>query len=77
MKSLAQNIALVSPLSLEEIRSAMKSSDNNKAPGLEGFTTQFFLKYWSFFRNDFHRFNECHSNGHLNSCTKENFICFI
>ena len=41
------------PISREEIKSALFSISDNKAPGLDGFTAIFFKKCWSIVGNDF------------------------
>ncbi|KAJ0535599.1 putative RNA-directed DNA polymerase [Helianthus annuus] len=37
---------LISPFSIEEIKTAVMACDGNKAPGPDGFTLKFFKKYW-------------------------------
>lgn len=50
----------------------------NKAPGLDGFTVEFLIKFWEVFKDNFTSlFDEFYENGRLNSCVKENFICLI
>ena len=38
----------------------------------------FFIEFWEILKNTFQKmFNEFHSNGKLNACIKENFVCLI
>ena len=40
-----QNKKLTTKFSLLEIRTALKSMGRNKAPGLDGFSVEFFIKF--------------------------------
>nr|GEZ10449.1 RNA-directed DNA polymerase, eukaryota, reverse transcriptase zinc-binding domain protein [Tanacetum cinerariifolium] len=39
-------------VSIEEIKRAVWDCGTNKSPGLDGFTFEFFRRYWKFFEND-------------------------
>lgn len=45
---------LEGPFDDEEIWSPLKSLGKNKAPRLDGFTSEFILKYWQQLKGDFH-----------------------
>lgn len=69
---------LVSQFTMVEIRQAIKDLGMNKAPGLDGYTVEFLLKFWDHFKEDFMKLSpEFYENGKLNACIKENFICLI
>lgn len=58
-----QNALLTASCIVEEIFQALKALGKNKAPGPDGFTTEFLLKYWSSFRSNFLKlFEEFSSN---------------
>lgn len=73
-----QNRMLVSRFIVEEVRSALKLLGKNKARGPDGFTVEFFLKFWEKLKDNIMKlFEEFYENGKLNSCITENFICLI
>lgn len=75
-----QNIQLVTKFCLPDIKRAVQELEKkkNKALGPVGFTLGFILKFWDQLKENFLKlFEEFYSNGKLNSCTKENFICFV
>ena len=43
-----QNLALLREFSLEEVEEAVMHMPRNKAPGLDGFTAEFFKATWNF-----------------------------
>ena len=78
MVSAAQNNRLIMSFTQEEIYKALSKLGKNKAPGPDGFTAEFFIKFWAHFKDNFlSLFDEFFENGKLNSCIKENFICLI
>ncbi|GJY53975.1 RNA-directed DNA polymerase, eukaryota [Tanacetum coccineum] len=44
---------LESPISRDEVRNAVWGCEENKSPGLDGFTFEFFLKFWDTLGSDF------------------------
>nr|GEZ69203.1 RNA-directed DNA polymerase, eukaryota, reverse transcriptase zinc-binding domain protein [Tanacetum cinerariifolium] len=50
--SLEQQDDLERTVSVEEIKRAMWDCGTNKSPGLDGFTFEFFRRYWKFLEND-------------------------
>nr|GFC59697.1 RNA-directed DNA polymerase, eukaryota [Tanacetum cinerariifolium] len=48
-----QILDLESPISKDEIRTAVWGCDVDKSPGLDGFTFEFFRKYWAVVGPDF------------------------
>ena len=54
------------PLYLEELTEALKISNNNKTPGPDGLTTEFYSSFWDFLGPLLvDVFNECFANGEL------------
>ena len=43
---------LITPFNEQEIRNAIFSFEDNKAPGPNDFTIEFFKKFWNIFKND-------------------------
>ena len=74
----AQNAALISQFPTEEIFLAVKALGRNKAPGIDGFTVEFPIKHWPIFKDSLEALlKDFHSNGRLNACIDENFICLV
>lgn len=46
------NLALMRAITLEEVEKIVKGMKKNKAPGLDGFTAEFFQATWSFMGKD-------------------------
>lgn len=49
-----QTEELESPISIEEVRKAVWGCGDNKSPGPDGFTVEFFHKYWDILGSDFY-----------------------
>ena len=43
--------SLEGPLTLDEISDAIKNMKNNKSPGLDGFTVEFFKVFWNYLQH--------------------------
>ncbi|KAH1108544.1 hypothetical protein J1N35_012312 [Gossypium stocksii] len=54
--SLELNLALLSPFTAEEIKSALKGMGPTKVPGYDGFPALFFQKYWHIIGEDVENF---------------------
>lgn len=53
-----QNVALMSPISLQEVEMVVISMSKNKASGPDGYTSYFFQTCWSFLANEIHELVE-------------------
>lgn len=69
---------LEAEFSEEEIKSVIRSSDGNKAPGPDGFNLSFFKKCWEIVRVDVLQFmREFHQNASLVGGINSSFIALI
>ena len=57
--TLLERDRLGSPLSLNELDEAILQTNKKSAAGIDGLSTEFILKYWSFFRIPLLRFSIC------------------
>jgi hypothetical protein len=44
---------LTRPFTMDEVREAIFQMEQNKAPGLDGFSAEFYQSYWEIIKNDF------------------------
>ena len=66
------------PLSLFELDEASKQANTKSAPGIDGLSTEFILKYWKVFRVPLHRYaNICFLKGELSATFKSANIRLI
>ncbi|KAH1120712.1 hypothetical protein J1N35_003872 [Gossypium stocksii] len=72
----ASNLEL--PFSMEEIKEAVWSCDENKAPGPDGFNICFFRKCWGVVKNDLYEMlKEFYLSRKLERCISSSFISLI
>ena len=74
----AQNTCLEGTFTMTEVKEAVWSCGNNKAPGLDGFTFEFIRKFWDILGNEFFeavKFFE--SNCRINPESISSFISFF
>ena len=63
-----QNKSLTSEFSVEEIKSALKLLGRSKAPGPDGFTAEFLIKFWDELKSYFHsRFKKFYASRKLDA----------
>ena len=66
------------PFTMDEIKESVFSFDSNKAPGLDGFTIDFFKKIWNTFKlNILEVFQDIFKNGVVNQNMNETYISLI
>ena len=66
------------PLTEEECLAALRSSANNKSPGLDGFPKEFYLTYWDIIGTDFLEMaNSCLQEGKLPQSLRRAIITVI
>lgn len=69
---------LIAEFSEEEVLSAIKSCDGNKAPGPDGFNMLCIKKGWKFMKGEIMTFlAEFHKNGRLPKCINSSFITLV
>ena len=62
----------------EECLRALKQMHNNKSPGSDGLTKEFYLKCWDFIGEDLVEvLNNCHLNGEMGETMKEGHITLL
>ena len=67
--------ALESPINKKELDEALKALKNNKAPGPDGFSAEFYKKFWDELGHLFLDYiNYCHTKGHLTTTLLEGTI---
>jgi hypothetical protein len=73
-----QNNALMRPISQEEVDQAIKEMPPGKAPGLDGFTTNFFHHCWSMIREEVWKLvEESRTSGQVLSALNATFLTLI
>jgi hypothetical protein len=69
-----ENVNLIAPFSLEEIKEVVRSSDGNKSPGPDGFNFAFVKKFWDLLKGDLRTlFDQFHGN----SCLPKSFLSYF
>jgi hypothetical protein len=62
---------LDSPLSIQELDTAINQSDKKSAPGTDGISNKFIMKYWNLFRVPLFKYaNACFDKGVLTALQK-------
>lgn len=75
----SQQMHVCAPFSEQEIRTALLSISNNKAPGPDSFTMEFFKKSWNSFKPNILEvcFKTFFQNGVVNNNVNETYIELI
>ena len=70
-----EKLSLDSPLTKKELNDALSQLKNNKSPGSDGFSPEFFKKFWSDLgQHFFYCINECYLEGQLTDSQKIGII---
>ncbi|CAN1315223.1 LINE-1 retrotransposable element ORF2 protein [Linum perenne] len=70
--------SLVTPLTLEEIETVVKSCEGNKSPGPDGFSMEFFKRNWETVKHDvFRALFDFADNSSLPHCVNSTFVALI
>jgi hypothetical protein len=73
-----ENHVLTAPFSLEEIHNAVKESDGNKSPGLDGFNYAFLKNCWDLLKGEIRiMFDQFHGVGSLPKSLLSYFVTLI
>ena len=73
-----EEVDLIKPFTLEEVKSAVWDCDNFKSPGPDGISFGFIKEFWDMLKNDLIRFMvEFHRNGKLAKGINSTFIVLI
>ncbi|PNY01857.1 cysteine-rich receptor-like protein kinase, partial [Trifolium pratense] len=76
--SAEDNILLMAPFSLEEVREVIWCSDGNKCPGPDGFNFNFLKACWDIIKGDIMEFlSEFHGNAFLPKAITASFLTLI
>jgi hypothetical protein len=76
--SLEDNLHLIAPFTVDEIKEAVWSCDGNKSPGPDGFNLNFFKSCWNVLEKDIVDFmNEFHTNSKLPKAITSSFLTLI
>nr|GEZ90615.1 transposon TX1 putative 149 kDa protein [Tanacetum cinerariifolium] len=69
---------LIGPISMHELKDAVWSCGNNKAPGPDGFTFSLVKRYWKIFKTDILEFvSEFFVTGFIPTGCNSSFITLI
>ena len=69
---------LKSPLSLKDLEAALGDMKNNKSPGSDGLSKEFYQSFWDVIGSDLLEvFNACYEEGFLSNSQKEGIITLI
>ena len=70
--------ALEGPLTYDECKKILETFQNDKAPGVEGFTVVFYTYFFELLGNDLiARFNEAHDKGELSISQRRGLITLM
>lgn len=73
-----QRDLLEAPFIEAEISFAVKDLETNKTPGPDGFTAEFYKKYWNILKHDILKvFQDFFRKGIINASLNETYICLI
>ena len=76
--SVEQSMALEVELTLDEIKEVLKSFQNNKSPGEDGFSKEFYEKFFDLIgMHLLNSYNEAFTNGQLSISQRRGMICLI
>ena len=76
--SVEQSMALEAEISLDEIKEVLKSFQNNKSPGEDGFSKEFYETFFDLIgMHLLNSYNEAFSKGQLSISQRRGMICLI
>ncbi|XP_058767209.1 uncharacterized protein LOC131640851 [Vicia villosa] len=76
--SMVDSLELEKPISEEEVKDAIWSCDGNKSPGRDGYSLEFFKRFWFLLKDDLLKLcNDFHSKGTLVKAITSSFLALI